>query len=227
MKPDLNFVKKTVQVVTVDDSLRNLKVTIDKTDKDNFSSKPTRDEIYKKVIRPSESFDDVLNMSGDVSDIPTGGEFSDVISDIAVEEDVRSLVEDEKDVAGTVTAPASEPDLSMDPSSPAQTDHNSNTTPSNITEADPIVCKSESNPTDKTSEENSADEQIKNDIKLLKEKVLLEKTDENLVLGNDSQQDLKPMEEKTEVAHDVLEDNPTDKTSEENSGDEHVKNNIT
>ena len=124
LKPDLNFVEKnTVQVVSFDeegDSIRNLKVTIDETEKDKFASKPIRDEIYKKVIKPSESFDDVLNMSEDVSEIPTGDEFSDVISDIVVEEDVKSLVEDEKDVVKTVTALASEPDMSMDPSSPCK-----------------------------------------------------------------------------------------------------------
>ena len=209
LKPDLTFVKKETVHVTDDeagDSIRNLKVTIDETEMDNCSSKPIRDEIYKKVITPSESFDDVLNMSEDVSDIPTGDEFSDVISDLAVKENAGSLVEDGKDEAGTVTVPASEPDFTMDPSSPGkEIDHNANTTPSDATEADAFVCKIESNPTEKTSEENSADEQVKDYIKPLKEKVLLVKTYENLTQGNDSQQDLEAMEEKVKVANDVLE----------------------
>merc|ERR1719186_109831 len=209
LKPDLTFVKKETVHVTDDeagDSIRNLKVTIDETEMDNCSSKPIRDEIYKKVITPSESFDDVLYMSEDVSDIPTGDEFSDVISDLAVKENAGSLVEDGKDEAGTVTVPASEPDFTMDPSSPGkEIDHNANTTPSDATEADAFVCKIESNPTEKTSEENSADEQVKDYIKPLKEKVLLVKTYENLTQGNDSQQDLEAMEEKVKVANDVLE----------------------
>merc|ERR1719186_2356247 len=185
LKPDLTFVKKETVHVTDDeagDSIRNLKVTIDETEMDNCSSKPIRDEIYKKVITPSESFDDVLNMSEDVSDIPTGDEFSDVISDLAVKENAGSLVEDGKDEAGTVTVPASEPDFTMDPSSPGkEIDHNANTRPSDATEADAFVCKIESNPTEKTSEENSADEQVKDYIK-----------------------DLEAMEEKVKVANDVL-----------------------
>ena len=94
MKPDMNFFNKE------EHSEAEVMVPAKESDYDLVEEcnvlkvEGDRKDVLKKVINPSESFDDVLNMSEETSDTPTGDEVVDIdedMIDIVVEEDDVSL----------------------------------------------------------------------------------------------------------------------------------------